>query len=895
VKLRSIHLTNVRRFAGATATIDGIGGGVSVVGAPNEQGKSTFFEALQALFLAPCRSGSAEVRSLQPRCGGGPEVEVEVEVGGRRYRIAKRWLARPFARVTELPSGRLVAQDDAAEAWIGDLVAGPGAGPAGLLWVRQGLHALEPEGRGQAERSEQDKLMAARRGLLAVAEEIDAVTGGRRMDAIAERAAAELGALATATGRPRAGGPWRAAVDESERLRGALVELEAHCAGLRDALDARGEIERALAAASDPAADAARKEALTAARAAAQAARAQAARVEAARSELGRTEAELASAGAALAAHDRGAERLAAAEAELAEARCEDGACAAALTAADETEAGARVAAEAAERALATAREGVALAARAARARTAADRLAALEARLARAAALAAAADAAEAEAAAIRVGPEDLARATEAARDLDRALARRDAGAATIEVEYLPGAEGRILAAGCPLNSGVLRLAERTELALPGIGRLTFVPGRDAAAAAHDLAMAEQALAAALQRFGAADVGALETLARRRSEALDQARTARAELAGLVPDMQGLRAETDVARREAQDAPRQAPGAEQAAEAEAAASGMAEAAAAALAAAREAREAAARDAAVGRAGRETAERRRADAAAEAAGPEQREALAAAVAARSRATAAARERVVALAGDAADVGAAEAAMQDAERAASAAAELRHGLERRLAEVAALIRARADDGVEERRDEVAGLLEEAEARAGRCAAEVRALLRLRDALQAARSAARERYLAPVTRELAPLAARVFDQGELRMDPARLLPRALARDGVEEELGTLSGGTREQIAILTRLAFARLLARAGRLTPVILDDALVFADDERIARMFEALSAAAGDLQIIVLTCRQRAFAELQRQPGARSLTIRVTAPAPDRPELRPDDRPLEVQD
>ncbi|NIY98759.1 hypothetical protein HC022_21785 [Salipiger sp. HF18] len=44
-------------------------------------------------------------------------------------------------------------------------------------------------------------------------------------------------------------------------------------------------------------------------------------------------------------------------------------------------------------------------------------------------------------------------------------------------------------------------------------------------------------------------------------------------------------------------------------------------------------------------------------------------------------------------------------------------------------------------------------------------------------------------------------------------------------------------------------------------MILDDALVFTDDDRIERMFDALTRQAGDLQILVLTCRQRAFREL----------------------------------
>jgi hypothetical protein len=57
----------------------------------------------------------------------------------------------------------------------------------------------------------------------------------------------------------------------------------------------------------------------------------------------------------------------------------------------------------------------------------------------------------------------------------------------------------------------------------------------------------------------------------------------------------------------------------------------------------------------------------------------------------------------------------------------------------------------------------------------------------------------------------------------------------RGGQEEEVDCLSGGMREQLSVLTRLAFARLLTRDGRPAPVILDDALVYSDDDRIERI------------------------------------------------------------
>ena len=48
-------------------------------------------------------------------------------------------------------------------------------------------------------------------------------------------------------------------------------------------------------------------------------------------------------------------------------------------------------------------------------------------------------------------------------------------------------------------------------------------------------------------------------------------------------------------------------------------------------------------------------------------------------------------------------------------------------------------------------------------------------------------------------------------------------------------------------------------------MILDDALVWSDDDRIERMFNALHRQARDLQILVLTCRQRAFERLGGRP------------------------------
>jgi hypothetical protein len=77
-----------------------------------------------------------------------------------------------------------------------------------------------------------------------------------------------------------------------------------------------------------------------------------------------------------------------------------------------------------------------------------------------------------------------------------------------------------------------------------------------------------------------------------------------------------------------------------------------------------------------------------------------------------------------------------------------------------------------------------------------------------------------------------------------------------------------GLEDEIAVLVRLAMGAMICDRAQPIPIILDDALVFSDDDRIEQMFDALNRAGLKQQVIVLTCRTRAFALL----GGRQLSI-----------------------
>ena len=152
----------------------------------------------------------------------------------------------------------------------------------------------------------------------------------------------------------------------------------------------------------------------------------------------------------------------------------------------------------------------------------------------------------------------------------------------------------------------------------------------------------------------------------------------------------------------------------------------------------------------------------------------------------------------------------------------------------------------------------GELARAEALEARLRHEADALTLLQDTLVEEEKVARETFLTPVRDRIEPYLKRLFPGSELMLDDQTLEITHLRREGQDEPYERLSIGTREQLAVLARLAFADLLDEHGKKSPIILDDALVFSDDQRFEEMQRILDRAAERLQIIVLTCHERAY-------------------------------------
>ena len=91
--------------------------------------------------------------------------------------------------------------------------------------------------------------------------------------------------------------------------------------------------------------------------------------------------------------------------------------------------------------------------------------------------------------------------------------------------------------------------------------------------------------------------------------------------------------------------------------------------------------------------------------------------------------------------------------------------------------------------------------------------------------------------------------------------------------------LSYGAQEQMALISRLAYADLLKEAGKPTLIILDDALVHSDAQRLDHMQRILYDAAQRHQVLLFTCQRERWTGLGvAARELRSFVTSISAPA-----------------
>ncbi|WP_206454900.1 AAA family ATPase [Aurantimonas marina] len=868
--LRSLKLTD---FAGVgSVNLPNFEPGLNVVVGDNEAGKSTLLTALRAAFFQKHRAGGEAVKMLAPyNRQARPEVAVEFDIDGTAYTLRKAFVQRPSADLS-WPGGSL--SGDAVEERLAELFrfSHPGRGDSklsehqgafGLLWVEQGRSTGGLDiGVGK------DAVTASLEG------EVGHILGGERGRSLLAATKALQDRFFTDTLRVASASPIRAAEERREELRTELKAKLALRADYDEKLDRLRRRRETLQSYE-------RDDAIAKAEAAVEAAETASRAAEMLDRERGEAERELRH---ALAKRDGAAEIL----------RRRDKLIQASANASQAAEAIAASLAALRTRAVEERSEVARLESRRAEAKAAADQ--------------AEAADEAIQLRAELSRKQEELAKARErieTARAIEEQLSelRHAATGAGLDQKALAAIEAaeqsrreaaiRLSVAAPKLwlepaagkavlddtgraveTEGSIDITGRSVFDLEGFGRIVIEPGADAGAMARDAATAEAAFATLLSRHGVASLDE----ARRRVQAAEERRiaaeTLKARLEAILPEGLSEAAaalelhEGEVVQRRAatgalaeEDQTKADPAASRATRR--AARALLEAADTELDAMRR-RAAGSSDklaTAEGEDGFRQAEAERLrnehlEAEAKRSRAALAEDLAAAEVERTAKAVVLDQRQRELAD--VDPETVTLTLQSKRRALI---EIRRQVVALREEAAALEGELGGHGLialGEDIDRMAGEVTVLERRLGRLRLEAEASKLLHATLLTAQREAREHWLGPIKTQVAPYLRLIHPGTEIEFDETTLEIRGLHRAGVEEHFQRLSAGAREQVAVVTRIALAQVLKKGGHPTTVILDDALVNTDEKRLERMHLVLQKAAAELQIIVLTCRERDF-------------------------------------
>lgn len=156
------------------------------------------------------------------------------------------------------------------------------------------------------------------------------------------------------------------------------------------------------------------------------------------------------------------------------------------------------------------------------------------------------------------------------------------------------------------------------------------------------------------------------------------------------------------------------------------------------------------------------------------------------------------------------------------------------------------------GLEETRNDIQQQLDHLQRRRNELHNRAKALDLLLNLLREKRQILTRQLQAPLQQHLNHYLNLLFPDATLTVDE-HLRPEILSRQNNNSDLNSLSFGAREQMGLISRLAYADLLKEAGRPTLIILDDVLVHTDEQRLEQMKRVLFDAGERHQVILFSC------------------------------------------
>lgn len=866
MKLQRLRIEQIRQFR-EPLEIGDFAPGLNLFSGPNESGKSTLVRAIRAAFFERYRSSGA--RDLQPwgDSSAAPQVELEFVHQGQIWRLAKRFLKQ--YRCDLSVNGQAFSGDEAEERiaqLLGFQFSGKGASKAehwgipGLLWIEQG--------QGQELRDAVlfagDHLKAA---LGASLGDVASSSGDDLLQAVEKM----RGLYLTRTGRPT--GAYREVEDELASVQGALQELDSKIDHYRQQVDRLSELRtrHVRDEAERPWEEMRRQQ---------QEARQ---RFEAVTrlgelqsregSELKDCRDNIALLVEQLTAFQKEKEERAERQKASDEARERLLALDSQQGQVQEAWRKARIEYEAARELVrksrlqgqrqSLVREGQQLA----------EQKRKLEESLARAREVQGELARDRAELAECRVDDRALQELRELEARLQELRIRQLSIATRLTFDLVPGKGIRL---GDRLLAGVgeEQLLQQTTIEIEGVGRLEVTPGgEDTAELARRLAEAEEKVASLLQALGVESLPAAE----RRVERFNELQVAVAghqrllqshapqgveSLEGEIRDLQVRFDEQRHRLSQLPDMPADVPAPEAAEE-------RLEDTDDALKRAEQHRQMHEREIAVARQRVEQAEQECQRIVARLDSPDrqqreremaQRLSLLRAEELRLQASLDARQKEI-------DAARPDILEQDIKRFGDSAAQLEAAFRDRkdaLARLEAELEVVGAQGLEEERARCAVELEVLRRRHRELELRADAASLLLELLQDKRQQLTRRLQAPLQSHLNHYLRLLFPQADVEVDeylvPGRLIRSGTAGDEMGE-IDALSFGAREQLGLISRLAYADLLREADKPTLIILDDALVHSDKRRLGQMKRILFDASQRHQILLFTCHPEKWVDM----------------------------------
>ena len=830
--------------------------GVVVISGANEIGKSSMVEALDLLLESRDRSTKKEVKQVKPtHADVGSEVTAEISTGPYRFVYHKRFHKKCETQLTVLEPRREQHSGDEAHDRVQAMLAET---VDTELWRAQ--RVLQSASTDAVNLSGCDALT---RALDVAAGDAAALSGTEPL--LIDRIDTEYARYFTPTGRPT--GEWTAAIKALEAANAEVEQCAAAVAEVDDRVQRHATLTVELAELAQRQQEASARQ--TAAQAAADAIAALAEHVR---------EAELIAAAAtatstaSTAAHiererlrtetDSRTAAVAALEAEAREA-----AQAQAMARDVATEADAVV--ERANQSLAGAQQRVETARRVVDELSRRDETQRLSARLAKIDAALRDRDGISQELSTIAVTDESLRHIEKAAAAVERAESQLALVSATVEfvaatdIELVIGDQRVSLAAG-ETWSTVANAA--TEVEVPGILTARVTPGMSALEIQTQYAAAQQDLAAGLATAQVADLAAARSTDQRRRERqgardqltatlaglcgdddVEQLRSRLAELRSLPPFSGDITIDAGTARTELDEAEagRVTAGADCETHRRVAALAMSKLTEVSTQATRLQDKLVTQRAELAVVVDRLTQQRATVADDKLAAAAEADASAAQTAAGRVAELA--EQLAAAAPDAVTV-----ELTDAVEAAAVLRERHEEIARTLHEIASQLTVFGTEGRKGKLDAAEIQCEHARDEHDRVGRRARAVQLLRDVMVRHRDTTRLRYVEPYRAELQRLGRPVFGPSfEVDVDSDLcILNRTL--EGCTVPYDSLSGGAKEQLGILARLAGAALVAKEDSV-PILIDDALGFTDPQRLVKMAAVFDTLGERGQVIVLTC------------------------------------------